>query len=115
MGETPLAHFITSAPYPQFGTQGLIANPAGRRVTIQGLCDKVDAKITELCMTTRFNDVVPVTQADDGADAVVLGMAVAPSGSISNAGTLRAWTSAKFVGIAKKAGSLTGAYTLPGS
>ncbi|MFT7593384.1 MAG: hypothetical protein ACI8R4_000697 [Paracoccaceae bacterium] len=110
-----MALFITYASYSQSGTQGLMTNPEDRRVAIQKLCDKVGARVVELYMTTGSNDVVLVTEAEDGADAVALGMAVSSSGSISKAETVRAWTSAEFVEITKKAGSLTGAYTPPGA
>ena len=91
-----------------------MANPDDRAVAIQSLLDKVGAKVVALYMTTGTNDIVLVTEAADGADAVALGMAVSASGSISKAETVRAWTSAEFAGIAQKAAGLTGAYTPPG-
>jgi len=110
-----MALFITYASYSQSGTQGLMAKPEDRRAAIQHLCDKVGARVVEIYMTTGSNDIVMITEAADGADAVALGMAVSSSGSITKAETVRAWTSAEFAEIAKKAGSLTGAYTPPGS
>lgn len=109
-----MALFITYASYSQSGVQGLLANPDDRAVAIQSLLDKVGAKVVALYMTTGTNDIVLVTEAADGADAVALGMAVSASGSVSKAETVRAWTSAEFAGIAQKAASLTGAYTPPG-
>lgn len=109
-----MALFITYASYSQSGVQGLLSKPEDRAVVIQGLLDKVGAKVVALYMTTGSNDIVLVTEADDGADAVALGMAVSASGSLSRAETVRAWTGAEFADIAAKAGSLTGAYTPPG-
>ena len=109
-----MALFITYASYSQSGVQGLISNPGDRAVAIQSLLDKVGAKVVALYMTTGTNDIALISEANDGADAVALGMAVSASGSIAKAETVRAWSSADFVEIAAKAGSLTGAYTPPG-
>jgi uncharacterized protein with GYD domain len=64
--------------------------------------------------TTGSNDVVLITEAPDGADAVATGMAVAASGSLSRIETVRAWTPSEFKGIAEKAAKVAGAYTPPG-
>lgn len=109
-----MALFITYASYSQSGVQGIIANPDDRATAIQALLDKVDAKLVALYMTTGANDIVLVTEAADGSDAVALGMAVGASGSIAKIETVRAWTSAEFVAIAEKAASVAGGYTPPG-
>lgn len=107
--------FITYASYSQSGIQGMLAKPQDRGPVIQSLLDQVGAKLIALYMTTGTNDVVLVTEAADGTDAVALGMAVASTGSVSNVETVRAWTSEDFVAITEKAGTLTGAYTPPGN
>ncbi len=106
--------FITYASYSQSGVQGLLSKPEDRAGPIQSLLENVGGKVVALYMVTGSNDVVLVTEAPDGTDAVALGMAVSASGSISRAETVRAWTSAEFVAIAKKAAGLTGAYSPPG-
>jgi uncharacterized protein with GYD domain len=110
-----MALFITYASYSQSGIQGLMAKPEDRTATLQKLLDKVGARIVAVYMTTGPNDIVMISEADDGSDAVALGMAVSASGSITNVQTVRAWTSADFAKIAKKAAGLTGSYTPPGS
>ena len=107
--------FITYASYSQSGVQGLLQKPEDRTAVIQKLLDGVGAKVVALYMTTGSNDIVLVTEAQDGEDAVAVGMAVASTGSLSKIETVRAWTGADFAGIAQKAGSLTGAYSPPGS
>ncbi len=107
--------FITYASYSQSGVQGMVENPSDRADVISGLLEKAGAKLVAIYMTTGTNDVVLVSETNDGSDAVALGMAVAASGSLSNIETVRAWTSAEFVDIAKKAGGLVGSYTPPGS
>lgn len=110
-----MALFITYASYSQSGIQGLMSKPEDRAPVIQALLDKVGAKMVALYFTTGSNDIVLVSEAADGADAVALGMAVASTGSVTNVETVRAWTSADFVDIAGKAGGLVGAYSPPGS
>ncbi len=109
-----MALFITTASYSQSGVQGIITNPDDRANAIRALLAKVDAKLVALYMTTGPSDIVLVTEAADGSDAVALGMAVAASGSISKIETVRAWTSADFVAIAQKAASFADGYTPPG-
>ena len=106
--------FITYASYSQSGVKGMVDNPSDRAEAVGGMLAKAGAKLVAMYMTTGTNDVVLVSEAEDGTDAVALGMAVASTGSLSNIETVRAWTSAEFVDIAKKAGGLVGTYTPPG-
>lgn len=110
-----MAHFITYASYSQSGVQGLMAKPEDRAKALAPLMAKVGAKIEAVYMTTGSNDIVLISTADDGADVAAVSMAVSASGSLSRIETVRAWTSAEFVDVAKRAGELTGAYTPPGS
>lgn len=110
-----MALFITYASYSTSGIQGLISKPEDRGKAIEGLVAKIGGKVVATYMTTGRNDIVLVSEAPDGTDVVAIGMAVGASGSLSNIETVRAWTSADFVAIAEKAGTLTGAYSPPGS
>jgi uncharacterized protein with GYD domain len=110
-----MALFITYASYSQSGIKGLLEKPADRAEVISGLLEKMGGKLVSLYMTTGSNDIVVISEAPDGSDAVALGMAVSASGSLSKLETVLAWTSADFKGIAEKAAGLTGAYTPPGS
>jgi uncharacterized protein with GYD domain len=114
-GEIKMPLFITYASYSQSGVEGLLKNPSDRAEVIQGLLAKAGAKLVALYMTTGSNDIVLVSEAPDGSDAVAAGMAVAATGSISKVETVRAWTSAEFKSIAEKAAGLTGNYAPPGS
>ncbi len=66
-----------------------MSNPDDRAVAIQSLLDKVGAKVVALYMTTGTNDIVLITEADDGADAVALGMAVSSSAASLSLYTVR--------------------------
>ena len=107
--------FITYASYSQSGIKGLVENPSDRAEAVGGLLEKAGVKLVAVYMTTGSNDIVLVSEAPDGSDAVAVGMAVSASGSLSKLETVRAWTSAEFKGIAEKAAGLTGTYSPPGS
>ena len=107
--------FITYASYSEAGIKGIVNNPSDRAETIEKLVAAIGGKLVALYMTTGEHDVVLITEAPDGADAVAAGMAAAASGSLSKLQTVRAWTSSDFVSVAEKAAKLTGAYTPPGS
>ncbi len=106
--------FITYASYSHSGTKGLVDKPSDRSGVIKGLVEKAGGKFIALYFTTGSNDVVLVTEAPDGSDAVAVGMAVAATGSISKIETVRAWTPSEFKGIAEKAAKVASAYTPPG-
>lgn len=107
--------FITYASYSHSGVKGMVAKPSDRSAVIKALVEKAGAKFVAMYFTTGTNDVVLITEAADGADAVASGMAVAASGSISRLETVRAWTPAEFKGIAEKAAKVANAYAPPGN
>jgi len=106
--------FITYASYSHSGTKGLVDKPSDRSGVIKTLVEKAGGKFLAMYFTTGSNDVVLITEAADGSDAVATGMAVAASGSISKIETVRAWTPSEFKGIAEKAAKVAVAYTAPG-
>ena len=106
--------FITYASYSHSVTKGLVDKPSDRSGVIKALVEKAGGKFIAMYFTTGSNDVVLITEAADGSDAVATGMAVAASGSISKIETVRAWTPSEFKGIAEKAAKVAGAYTAPG-
>ena len=106
--------FITYASYSKDGIAGLLKQPEDRTAAIQSLLEQVGGRVVALYNTTGTNDVVVVTEAPDGSDAVALSMAVSASGAISKSETVRAWTGAEFEGVAAKAAGLIKAYAPPG-
>jgi len=52
--------------------------------------------------TTGSNDVVLITEAADGSDAVATGVAVAATGSISKVETGQAWSPSEFEASQKR-------------
>jgi uncharacterized protein with GYD domain len=106
--------FITYASYSHSGVKGMVDKPTDRSAVIKALVEKAGGKFIAMYLTTGSNDVVLITEAPDGSDAVATGMAVAATGSVSKIETVRAWTPSDFKGIAEKAAKLASAYTPPG-
>ena len=102
--------FITYASYSHSGVKGLVNKPEDRSGAVKALIEKAGGKLVALYNTTGSNDVVLVSELDDGSDAV----AVAASGALSKIETVRAWTPGEFKGIAEKAARVATAYTPPG-
>lgn len=107
--------FITRASYSTEGIKGMIAKPEDRGKVVEKLVQAVGGKMVGCYMTTGEDDVILIAELPDGEDAVALGMAAAATGSVSNVTTVRAWTSADFTRIQKRAGTLGGAYKPPGA
>ena len=106
--------FITYASYSPEGVRGMLKKPKDRTAPVRALLKKMGGKMLAFYMTTGDNDVVVISEAPDGTDAVAVGMAVAASGAVSRIETVQAWKAKDFAAIAKKAAKLTGAYTPPG-
>ena len=106
--------FITYASYSNSGVKGLIDKPADLSEAIKVLIEKAGGKLVALYNTTGSHDVVLVTEAPDGSDAVAMGMAAAASGAVSKIETVRAWTSSEFKGVLEKAARVASAYKPPG-
>src|SRR5579859_8114961 len=87
-GRTKMPLFITYASYSHSGTKGLVDKPTDRSGVIKTLIEKAGGKFLAMYFTTGSNDVVLITEAADGSDAVATGMAVAASGSISKIETV---------------------------
>lgn len=106
--------FITYASYSEAGVKAMLKKPADRTSAVRALLKKAGGKLVAFYMTTGENDVVVISEAPDGTDAVAIGMAVAASCAVSKVETVQAWKAKDFVAVTKKAAKLTGAYTPPG-
>lgn len=106
--------FITYASYSQQGIKGMLENPQDRSEAVKKLVAALGGTFVAAYMTTGEHDAVIISETNDGADAVAAGMAAAATGAFTKVTTVRAWTTAEFVDVAKKAGQLIGVYSPPG-
>lgn len=109
-----MALFVTYASYSRAGIKALLSRPENRTPVLASLVEKAGGKLVAMYNTTGSNDVVLISEAPDGADAVALGMAVSSTGVVDKVETVRAWTGDDFLPVIQKAAALTGAYTPPG-
>jgi uncharacterized protein with GYD domain len=72
-------------------------------------------KLLHYYATTGEYDVLIISEAPDGADAVIAGMAAAASGAVSHVVTTRAWTSSEFKTMAERAQKALTSYRAPGA
>lgn len=109
-----MALFVTYASYSRAGIKALLSKPEDRTPVLAALLEKAGGRLVAMYNTTGANDVVLISEAPDGTDAVALAMAVSSTGVVDKVETVRAWTGDEFTGVIRKAAELTGAYTPPG-
>lgn len=106
--------FISTGRFSAEAAKGLVAKPEDRAKVVGKMMEAAGGKLLQYYFTTGDRDFLIIGEAKDGADAVAMALATASMGAVSDVQTIRAWTSAEFVSIAKKAGKLTKAYHAPG-
>jgi uncharacterized protein with GYD domain len=114
-GGADMAHFITKFQYTTEGKKGLLSNPDNRGDVVSGMFAKLDAKMLNMYVTMGANEVVVITEAQDGAHIKAVAMIAEASGSIAAVETTQAWTPEEFVAICETAGRTSGAYVPPGT
>ena len=95
--------FITYASYSKTAVKGMVSQPSDRTAGISRLVEATGGKLIAAYMTTGTNDLVIITEAPDGSDAVAAGMAAASSGALAKVETVRAWTLPEFKEVMEKA------------
>ena len=107
--------FITQARLSQEAVKNLVARPEDRFNAVKKLVAAAGGKLLHYYATTGHYDVLLISEAPDGADAVIAGMAAAASGSVSQVVTTRAWSSSEFKAMAEKAKKALASYKAPGA
>jgi uncharacterized protein with GYD domain len=110
-----MAHFITTFKYTQQGKKGLLTQPDDRGAVLESMMKLMGAKMIGMYVTMGSEEVVVISEADDGIHLKTVAMVAEASGSITDIKTVQAWTSADFVTICEAAGKATGAYSPPGA
>lgn len=109
-----MATFIVRGKLSLEGARGIVGKPEDRKAVVGKLFAAVGAKLTEYYITTGDKDFLIMIEADNVDTVAPAVMAASTSGAISDTETSRAWTSAEFISVAEKAGTVTGAYEAPG-
>ena len=110
-----MAIFITQARMSHDAVKNLVAKPEDRFSAVEKLVAAAGGKLLHYYVTTGDYDVLAISEAPDGADVVIAGMAAAASGAISHVVTTRAWSSSEFKTMAERAQKALASYKAPGA
>ena len=110
-----MAIFITQARLSQEAVKNIVARPEDRFAAVEKLVAAAGGKLLHYYATTGEYDVLLISEAPDGADAVIAGMAAAATGTVSHIVTVRAWNSSEFKTMAERAQKVLASYRAPGT
>jgi uncharacterized protein with GYD domain len=102
--------FITQARLSQENVKNLVAHPEDRFAAVEKLVAAAGGKLLHYYATTGEYDILIISEAPDGADAVIAAMAAAAAGAVSHVVTTRGWSSAEFKTMAERAQKALASY-----
>jgi len=108
-----MPRFIISGNYTASAIKGMIENPSDREAATRALVEAAGGKLETYYLTTGDNDFSFKVTIDDVSDLIAAVMVGGASGAVRNLKTVRAFTSAEFTEIQKKAGKIAKAYKAP--
>lgn len=107
-------HVITGN-YTGAAMKAMLANPSDREAGIRPIIEGVGGKLLSYYATTGETDFLIIVEADSGADVIAAAMVASASGTVANLKTVRAYTSAQFVEMQKRAGEISPGFRPAGS
>lgn len=110
-----MPRFIFTANYTTDAIKGMLAQPSDRAAAARALVEAAGGKLVDYYATTGPKDFLMVVDIDDVTDLLAGVMAAGASGVMSNAETIRAFSSDDLTAIQNKAKGLASAYSAPGS
>lgn len=110
-----MPRFIISGNYTSDAMKGMIANPSDREAAARALVEAAGGKLETFYLVTGDSDFSMKVTIDDVTDLIAGLMVAGASGAASNLKTIRAFTSAEFTEMQKKAGRIAQAYKPPGN
>lgn len=108
-----MPRFIISGNYTASAMKGMIQHPSDREAAARALVEAAGGKLETFYLTTGDNDFSMKVMIDDVSDLIAGLMVAGASGATSNLKTIRAFTSAEFTEMQKKAGQIAKAYKAP--
>lgn len=108
-----MPRFIISGNYTASAMKGMIENPSDREAASRALVEAAGGKLETFYLTTGDNDFSMKVMIDDVSDLIAGLMVAGASGAASNLKTIRAFTSAEFTEMQKKAAKIAKAYKAP--
>jgi len=93
--------------------KAMIANPSDREAAARAAVEAAGGTLESYYLTTGDSDFAIKVTADDASDLITGLMVAGAGGGVTNLKTVRAWTSAEFTAMQKRAGEISGAYKAP--
>ncbi|MCB1338144.1 MAG: GYD domain-containing protein [Maritimibacter sp.] len=109
-----MPRFIFTANYSVDAIKGMLAKPSDRAAATRALVEAAGGKLVDYYATTGPKDFLMIVDTDDVTDLLAGIMAAGATGVMSNAETIRAFSSDELTSIQKKAQKLAAAYHAPG-
>ncbi|MCB1355468.1 MAG: GYD domain-containing protein [Maritimibacter sp.] len=110
-----MPRFIFSACYTSDAIKGMLANPSDREAATRAIVEAAGGKLVDYYITTGQKDFLMVVDIDEVKDLMAGIMVAGASGAITNPETIRAFSSAEFNDMQKRAQGLAASYKAPGS
>jgi len=111
--EDVMPRFIISGNYTASAMKGMIENPSDREAASRALVEAAGGNLETFYLTTGDSDFAMKVTIDEVSDLIAGLMVAGASGAASNLKTVRAFTSAEFTEMQKKAGKIAKAYKAP--
>ena len=110
-----MPRFIIAGNYTATAMKAMIDSPSDREAATRALVEAAGGKLETFYLTTGDNDFSMKVTIDDASNLIPALIVAGASGAASNLKTVRAYTSAEFTEMQKKAGKIAKAYKAPGS
>ena len=108
-----MPRFIVKGCYTASAMKGMMAKPSDRGEAARKIVEAAGGKLEGYYVTTGPTDFQMIISVDDISSLLAGLMVAGGAGAISNVETQRAFTSAKFTEMQKKAGKLAASYNAP--
>ena len=108
-----MARFIITGNYTAEAMRGMISHPSDREGATRKLVEATGGTLDGFYLTSGETDFLMIVSVDDSAKIVPALMVAGASGATSGLKTVRAYSSAEFLGMQKAAASLAASYAPP--
>ena len=109
-----MARFIITGSYTNSAMKGMLAKPSDREAAAKALVAGAGGKLEAFYMTTGETDFLIVAESEGVSDVLAAMLVVGASGAVTGLKTVRAFSSAEFTAIQRRAGEIAMKYAPPG-
>jgi uncharacterized protein with GYD domain len=110
-----MSFYLYQISYSKEAIKSLVANPQDREAAARKLIEALGGKLHHLFFAFGQYDVICLIEAPDDVTMMAGSAAVASSGTVSSASTVKLMTSSEAMAAMALAGKVTGSYKAPQS